>query len=114
MWGWAIDENAFHNLMSRLDGRPTALARSKAAVEWAPLQSILAEIENYRDGKPEGQKTEPDVIVITRTMVILFECKRNHGLGRCSRFEDTRCPEIHIEGRNATTANTGHVGFRRW
>jgi hypothetical protein len=99
MWGWEIDGNAFDNLMSRLDGRPTVLAQSKAGVEWAPLQSILAEIENYGDGKLEGQKTEPDVIVVTKTLLILFECKRKHGLGRCSRFEHQQCPEIHIEGR---------------
>jgi len=99
MWGWVIDENRFGTLMSRLDGRPAALSRSKTAGKWTPLQSTLAEIENYGDGKPEGQKTEPDVIVVTKRLVILFECKRNHGLGRCSRFENTQCPEIHVERR---------------
>jgi hypothetical protein len=99
MWGWTIDGIAFDNLMGKLDGRPAALEESKAAVIWTPLQSILAEIENYGDGKPEGQKTEPDVIVVTQTLLILLECKRKHGLGRCSRFEDRRCPEIHIERR---------------
>lgn len=99
MWGFEIDDYGFDRLMTRLDGTPTVVPLSKRASWWEQLGVILDDLENYRDGKPEGQKTEPDVIVVTETLVVLFECKRNHGLGRCSRFEDTRCPEIHVDRR---------------
>jgi hypothetical protein len=72
---------------------------SHGASEFEPLQDVLSDIENYRDGKSEGQKTEPDVIVLLGRTLILAECKRRHGLGRCSRFEDERCPEIHVARR---------------
>jgi hypothetical protein len=94
MWGYLVDEDSTAGfLQTPIETRP------KTAVKWEPLSSILAEIENYNDGKPEGQKTEPDVIVVGSRSLVLFECKRNHGLGRCSRFEDERCPEIHTEKR---------------
>jgi hypothetical protein len=38
--------------------------RPKAATQLAQLLSILKEVENHNDSKPEGQNTEPDVIVI--------------------------------------------------
>jgi len=49
--------------------------------------------------KAEGQKTEPDVIVISGKSLVVAECKRRSVLGRCSRFEDARCPEIHMDRR---------------
>lgn len=87
MWGWTIDE------------APCYCGSQKMASPFDPLQSVLDQLENYRDGKPEGQKTEPDVLVITNRSVFVFECKRGHGLGRCSRFGDCRCPEVHVERR---------------
>lgn len=93
MWGWKIDE-------APSNGRTIAVLQSqKTASAFDPLQCVLDELENYRDGKPEGQKTEPDVLVITTHFVFVFECKRGHGLGRCSRFEDCRCPEVHVDRR---------------
>jgi hypothetical protein len=79
LWGWEIG--------------------TSDAVLWAPLRNVLAEVENYQDGKPEGQKTEVDAIVFSKTSLVVIECKRMHGLGRCSRFEDKRCPEINLERR---------------
>jgi hypothetical protein len=94
LWGYLIDEDS-----SACDPATAVKIRAKTAVQWAPLVSILKEVENYNDGKREGQKTEPDVLVLGRGMLILIECKRNHGLGRCSRFQNQECPEIHIETR---------------
>ena len=37
--------------------------REDGASVWEPLREVLSAVENYRDGKPEGQKTEPDVTV---------------------------------------------------
>jgi len=94
IWGYVIDEEP-------AAGFPQASPemRPKTATQCALLSSILKEIENYNDGKREGQKTEPDVIVIGKRALTLFECKRLHGLGRCSRFSDQRCPEIHAKTR---------------
>lgn len=94
MWGYLMDEGVSLGCQET----PVKI-RPKTSIQWAPLLSILKEIENYNDGKREGQKTEPDVIVIAKESLILLECKRNHGLGRCSRFEDQRCPEIHVQRR---------------
>ena len=69
------------------------------AAVWEPLREVLSAVENYRDGKPEGQKTEPDVIVVSGRSLVVAECKRRSVLGRCSRFADERCPEIHIARR---------------
>jgi hypothetical protein len=73
--------------------------QEESASLWEPLYDTLSAIENYGDGKPEGQKTEPDVIVVSERSLVVAECKRMHGLGRCSRFEDERCPEIHLDRR---------------
>jgi len=73
--------------------------REDGASAWEPLREVLSAVENYRDGKPEGQKTEPDVIVVSGRSLVVAECKRRSALGRCSRFEDERCPEIHMDRR---------------
>ena len=73
--------------------------REDGAAVWEPLREVLSAVENYRDGKPEGQKTEPDVIVVSGRFLVVAECKRRSVLGRCSRFADERCPEIHIARR---------------
>ena len=73
--------------------------REHGAAVWEPLREVLSAVENYRDGKPEGQKTEPDVIVISGKSLVVAECKRRSILGRCSRFVDERCPEIHMDRR---------------
>jgi hypothetical protein len=70
-----------------------------SAPAWPPLLPILFELENYRDGKPEGQKTEPDAIVVTNSSIVVLECKRTSDLGECSRFKDQRCPEINLDRR---------------
>jgi hypothetical protein len=73
--------------------------REDGASVWEPLREVLSAVENYRDGKPEGQKTEPDVAVVSAGSLLVAECKRRSTLGRCSRFEDSRCPEIHVDRR---------------
>jgi hypothetical protein len=93
-WGWEIDKAVDEN-----EGTLPVSQRMKTASPFDPLSCVLHELENYHDGKPEGQKTEPDVLVITAQFVIVLECKRGHRLGRCSRFEDCRCPEMHIDRR---------------
>lgn len=73
--------------------------REDGAAVCEPLRAVLSAVENYRDGTPEGQKTEPDVIVVSGGSLLIAECKRRSTLGRCSRFEASRCPEIHIDRR---------------
>jgi len=79
LWGWEIHESS--------------------ASKWSPLSGVLSALENYADGKPEGQKTEPDAIVFTERSIVIIECKRKSSLGRCSRFGKSECPESHISTR---------------
>lgn len=79
LWGWEI--------------------QSESASRWAPLGAVLSAVENYRDGRPEGQKTEPDAIVFTSTSLVIIECKRRSKLGTCSRFGERECPEIDLDRR---------------
>lgn len=79
LWGWEI--------------------HTSSASKWAPLSDVLSAVEDYRDGRPEGQKTEPDVIVFTESSLLVIECKRHSRLGTCSRFKDKRCPEIDVDRR---------------
>jgi hypothetical protein len=96
-------ENAFSRISGRLPGARLVLwgweIHETSASRWAPLSDILCAVEDYQDGKPEGQKTEPDAIVFTETSLFVIECKRKSSLGACSRFEDKRCPEINLERR---------------
>jgi hypothetical protein len=56
------------------------------------LDDVLERI----DGK--GPKTEVDLFLLGENNLILVEAKHLSGLGRCSRFTNQRCPEIHCEG----------------
>jgi hypothetical protein len=69
------------------------------ASPWPILNDILSSVEDYRDGKQEGQKTEPDAIILSESSLVIIECKRGSRLGDCSRFKNRQCPEIHREGR---------------
>ncbi|MBN1266033.1 MAG: hypothetical protein JXA25_11100 [Anaerolineales bacterium] len=42
-----------------------------------------------------GQKTEVDLFLSGTTSLIAVEAKNRSGLGRCSRYIQQRCPEIH-------------------
>jgi hypothetical protein len=44
-----------------------------------------------------GPKTEVDLFLLGRNYLILVEAKHLSGLGRCSRYANLRCPEIHGE-----------------
>jgi hypothetical protein len=79
LWGWEI--------------------HSDSASLWPLLPEILSSVEDYYDGKQEGQKTEPDAIILSESALVIIECKRGSRLGDCSRFKDQRCPEVHLEGR---------------
>ncbi len=69
---------------------------------WTPLAGVLSELECYNDGKREGQKTEPDAIVVSKNAIAVIECKRTAAFGHCSRFGQMQCPEVHLEGRKRT------------
>lgn len=58
--------------------------------------SLLDETLHYIDGP--GQQTEVDVFLVGRRNLILVEAKHMSGLGRCSRYGQQRCPEIHFLG----------------
>lgn len=55
------------------------------------LEEILAVVDG------EGPKTEVDLFLLSRTNIIVIEVKHTSGLGRCSRYAHTRCPEIHAD-----------------
>ncbi|MEJ2012233.1 MAG: hypothetical protein P8X64_08420 [Anaerolineales bacterium] len=42
-----------------------------------------------------GPKTEVDLFLMGRSKLIVVEAKHTAGLGRCSRYQAGRCPEIH-------------------
>ncbi len=46
-----------------------------------------------------GPKTEVDLILLGERNVILVEAKNQGAPGRCSRYQMTRCPEIHDADR---------------
>jgi hypothetical protein len=79
LWGFQIGESSY--------------------APWGPLARVLAELECYNDGKPEGQKTEPDAIILSSTSITVIECKRTSSLGHCSRFGKRECPEVNLEQR---------------
>jgi hypothetical protein len=56
--------------------------------------SLLDEVLRNIDGP--GQQTEVDVFLVGRRNLILIEAKHMSGLGRCSRYGQQRCPEIHF------------------
>jgi hypothetical protein len=45
-----------------------------------------------------GPKTEIDLFLLSQSHLIVIEVKHTSGLGRCSRYAHTRCPEIHRAG----------------
>jgi hypothetical protein len=59
----------------------------------------LDEVLERIDGS--GPKTEVDLFLLGQTHLVLVEAKHLSGLGRCSRFSNHRCPEIHFEGAEA-------------
>lgn len=56
----------------------------------------LDEALNSVDGAE--QPTEVDLFLLGERELVLVEAKRMSGLGSCSRFGASRCPEIHLEG----------------
>jgi hypothetical protein len=42
-----------------------------------------------------GPRTEVDLFLVGQKNLILVEAKNQSGLGRCSRYSQGRCPEIH-------------------
>ncbi len=42
-----------------------------------------------------GPRTEVDVLLVGETNLVLVEAKNRSGLGRCSRYQAGRCPEMH-------------------
>ena len=71
-----------------------------------------------------GPRTEVDLFLVGRKNLILVEAKNQSGLGRCSRYAQGRCPEIHAhqdaeerscqywEGSNARFDSELHFGPR--
>jgi hypothetical protein len=59
------------------------------------LDGILEKIDGT------GPKTEVDLFLLGEAHLVLVEAKHLSGLGRCSRFSNHRCPEIHCEGVDA-------------
>lgn len=53
------------------------------------LDRVLAEVEGG------GPKTEVDLFLIGERHLLVIEGKHLSTLGRCSRYQKTRCPEIH-------------------
>lgn len=43
-----------------------------------------------------GPRTEVDLFLVGQRNLILVEAKNQSGLGRCSRYAQGRCPEIHV------------------
>ncbi|KPK88484.1 MAG: hypothetical protein AMJ88_18950 [Anaerolineae bacterium SM23_ 63] len=55
-----------------------------------------------------GLKTEVDLLLLGEQNLVVVEAKHVGGLGRCARFMNRRCPEIHLQA-------DGHVdGCRYW
>jgi hypothetical protein len=59
----------------------------------------LDEVLERIDGA--GPKTEVDLFLLGGAHLVVVEAKHLSGLGRCSRFSNLRCPEIHPEGVEA-------------
>lgn len=53
------------------------------------LEDVLAELDG------EGPKTEVDLFLLSQRELVVVEAKHMSGLGRCSRYANGRCPEIH-------------------
>jgi hypothetical protein len=56
---------------------------------------LLDEILEEVDGP--GLKTEVDLFLLGERNLVVVEAKHVAGLGRCSRFVNHRCPEIHLQ-----------------
>lgn len=59
------------------------------------LDDTLASIDG------SGNRTEVDLFLVGSSNLILIEAKHRSGLGRCSRYMNLRCPEVH-DGRVAS------------
>jgi hypothetical protein len=55
----------------------------------AELDQVLLAIDGA------GPRTEVDLFLVGQKNLILVEAKNRSGLGRCSRYAQGRCPEIH-------------------
>lgn len=55
------------------------------------LEDVLARVDG------EGPTTEIDLLLIGAHNLIAVEAKRSSGFGRCSRYGERRCPEIHLD-----------------
>ncbi|MDX1600615.1 MAG: hypothetical protein R3191_03770 [Anaerolineales bacterium] len=64
-------------------------------VEGQPMPNLKDALEQV-DG--EGPATEVDLFLVGSNHLIAVEAKRSSGFGRCSRYGQGRCPEIHPEG----------------
>ena len=54
------------------------------------LDQVLAEVDG------PGPKTEIDLLLRGRSKLIVVEAKNTSALGRCSRYQAQRCPEIQL------------------
>jgi hypothetical protein len=59
------------------------------------LDRILAEVDG------PGPKTEIDLFLRGSSKLVVVEAKNTSGLGRCSRYQAGRCPEIHAPEEGA-------------
>jgi hypothetical protein len=55
-----------------------------------------------------GPKTEIDLILLGKKVLISVEAKHTSLFGRCSRYAAMRCPEIHVHYQLARTVMVGH------
>jgi hypothetical protein len=86
--------------------------RKNGAEVWEPLREVLSAVENYRDGKPEGQKTEPDVIVISGKSLVVAECKRRSVWDDAAGSRTSVVPKSIWTGASVHTASIGLADCR--
>lgn len=117
---WALRSRlADLGLVQSLDGAPPAtISGAIAPYFWGfhpgggrlgGLDETLAAMENYRDGRGEGQKTEFDVLLVGREDLVCIEAKNEAEFGRCSRYDGKECPELHLTGRKRDYCQYWHA-----
>jgi hypothetical protein len=76
------------------------------------LDEVLEEV----DGK--GPKTAVDLLLLGAKTLVVAEAKHLAALGRCSRFERERCPEVHArdgwDEKSCRYWEADSYGFRKW